>query len=239
MIMNFYEALSEYYDKFFLPNNNIIELAKSFNLKNKTVLDLGAGTGTTAILFHQAGFNVSALEIDPSMVNRFEEKINNKFIDIKLEEGNILDTPKYFTDVFGLIMCIGNTLPHLNSLIEVEKVISDSFNLLSESGVLLLQTVNFDKIKNEKTFELPILKSQNEQISFTRFYTIENNTITFNGVIDVNGEKLTNQVQLLLINSSDLISICKKYFSVVETYGDFKGNTYSEQSSALILKCIK
>ncbi|MDF2946876.1 MAG: Methyltransferase type 11 [Bacillales bacterium] len=236
--MNFYEALSKYYDKFFLPNNNIIELCKSFNLRNKTVLDLGAGTGTTAILFQQEGFNVSALEIDPSMVKTFEGKIKN-FDDIKLVEGNILDTPKYFPDTFGLILCIGNTLPHLNSLIDVEKVISDSFNLLSESGVLLLQIVNFDKIKNEKTFELPTLTAQDEDISFTRFYTINNSSITFNGIINVNGENLTNQVQLLLINSVDLITICKKYFSVVETYGDFKGNTYSEQSSALILKCIK
>jgi SAM-dependent methyltransferase len=236
--MNFYEALSKYYDKFFLPNNNIIELCKNFNLGNKTVLDLGAGTGTTAILFQQEGFNVSALEIDPSMVKTFEGKIKN-FDDIKLVEGNILDTPKYFSDTFGLILCIGNTLPHLNSLIDVEKVISDSFNLLSESGVLLLQIVNFDKIKNEKTFELPTLTAQTEDISFTRFYTINNSSITFNGIINVNGENLTNQVQLLLINSIDLINICKKYFSVVESYGDFKGNTYSEQSSALILKCIK
>ncbi|MDS1030834.1 class I SAM-dependent methyltransferase [Bacillota bacterium LX-D] len=76
--MEFYEALSQYYDDIIpLGKLQINFLQKMFSGKEK-ILDLACGTGNYALALEEMGYKTFGLDIDEKMVLKAKEKEKGK-----------------------------------------------------------------------------------------------------------------------------------------------------------------
>lgn len=237
--MEFYKQLSKYYDIIFPLNKQSVTFIKE-HLAAGPVLDLAAGTGNHALALARDGVQVTATDLDENMVVKIKEKaaldnVTITALPLAMEElGQLKDKS------FSTIICLGNSLVHLNSLESVKSVTTNMYDLLGEHGKLMIQIVNYDRVLNEGITELPLINREKEQISFRRLYKHEENKIIFKGELTIGGETLENEVSLLPITSQQLVDVLTSVgFSKINLFGSFKGEPFEINSPALIIDATK
>ena len=102
------------------------------------VLDLGAGAGYHARVLASRGFAVTAVDTSEMLLKELAEVCAG--LSVKALRADLLDETKFAELVpFELILCVGDTLAHLPSMKEVDKLIRMAARLLAPGGALLLQ----------------------------------------------------------------------------------------------------
>ncbi|SEC42583.1 Methyltransferase domain-containing protein [Tenacibaculum sp. MAR_2009_124] len=109
--------------------NKKLKLINSFNSKNKTLLDIGAGTGHFINVCHQNGWTVNGVE--PSEDARAIAKKNGTHLNESIEQ---LSGKKY--DVISL----WHVLEHVTN---IHEYIKDIKKLLTENGTLIIAVPNY------------------------------------------------------------------------------------------------
>ena len=238
-IMEFYQQLSKYYDIIFPLNKQSVNFLKE-RITEGAVLDLGAGTGNHALALAKQGYDVTATDLDENMVAKIKEKATKGDIFItalplameKLEQLN--------GNYYSTIICLGNSLVHLESIHSVKKVATTMHELLENCGKLFIQIVNYDRVLEEGVTELPLINREQELISFRRTYKHEDDKIIFKGELTIGPETLINEVSLLPITCQQLINILNEVgFQEIQLFGSFNGQPFSINSPALIVEAIK
>lgn len=103
-----------------------------------TVLDLGAGAGYHARVLASRGFNVIAVDTSDTLLKELGEVCAG--FPVTPVQADLLDESKYAEHgPFMLILCVGDTLTHLPSMKEVDRLIRSAARLLLPGGALLLQ----------------------------------------------------------------------------------------------------
>ncbi len=121
---------------------------------SKRVLDLGSGTGEHARFFASKGFEVVGVDSSPSML---EKSVTEKSEgDVRFVEGDIRDVDRVVEGKFGAAICIGNVLPHLTELDDLEHFARALRNVILPGGPVLIQILNYDRIEAKKERALPI-----------------------------------------------------------------------------------
>jgi SAM-dependent methyltransferase len=102
------------------------------------VLDLGAGAGYHARVLASRGFTVTAVDTSETLLKELAD--NCVGLPVKTLQTDLLNESK-FAEVgpFELILCVGDTLTHLASMNDVDKLIRMAARLLAPGGALLLQ----------------------------------------------------------------------------------------------------
>ena len=135
--MDFYRALSPFYDEIFPASTEAISFLDS-QCKTRVdgelrILDAACGTGGHVLGLSSLGYDVTGIDIDASMINLAQEKEYAKEIDFI--EGDMRSLGEHsFPDKFDLIYCIGNSLVHLNEVREIEIFLNKVKKLLRPSG---------------------------------------------------------------------------------------------------------
>ena len=102
------------------------------------VLDLGAGAGYHARVLASRGFNVTAVDTSDALLNELGEVCAG--LPVKTIQCDLLDEAKFAeAGPFMLILCVGDTLTHLTSVKDVDRLIRMAARLLLPGGALLLQ----------------------------------------------------------------------------------------------------
>ncbi len=237
--MQFYQQLSKYYDLIFPLNEQSIIFIKDQTAKGP-LLDVAAGTGNHAVALAKLGYRVTATDLDEHMVTKIHEKAVHNDVSITAFPLAMQQLDQLNAQNFITIICIGNSLVHLESIQKVKKAITDMFYLLQINGKLIIQVVNYDRILQEETTELPLIKHETEQISFRRLYKHEANKIIFRGELFIQNEMLENEVTLLPLTSQQIVTLLTEIgFSNITLYGSFKGEPFDELSLALIIVAAK
>jgi trans-aconitate methyltransferase len=127
-----FELYNETYD--FICNSIIKEKAK--------ILEIGCGPGniTKYLLSKRPDFNIYGIDIAPNMIEL--AKKNNPTADFKVMDSRQISEIK---TKFDGIIC-GFCLPYL-SQIESSKLIYDSYNLLTDNGLIYISFVEGDPKK--------------------------------------------------------------------------------------------
>jgi SAM-dependent methyltransferase len=95
-------------------------------------VDLGAGFGMHAIPLARGGYDVLALDTSRELLDVLQANAGG--LAIRCVEADLLDFPKHATTPAALIVCMGDTLTHLASLDDVERLVRDVATCLAPGG---------------------------------------------------------------------------------------------------------
>jgi SAM-dependent methyltransferase len=98
-------------------------------------LDLGAGPGLHAIPLAQMGFSVVAWDSCDRLLEELRQQAGAH--PIRAIRGDLLSFRREFSGTADVVLCMGDTLPHLSSLTEVEKLLGDVAAVLSAQGIFV------------------------------------------------------------------------------------------------------
>lgn len=103
-----------------------------------SVLDLGAGAGYHARVLASRGFTVTAVDTSETLLKELAEVCAG--LPVTALQSDLLDEAKFAErGPYLLILCVGDTLTHLSSMKDVDKLIRMAARLLAPGGALLLQ----------------------------------------------------------------------------------------------------
>lgn len=119
-------------------------------LQNGIAIDLGCGNGIQSVALADLGFRVTAVDFNKTLLE--ELKVNAGERPVVPVEGSITDVQQ-FAQPCELIVCMGDTLTHLESAEQVEKLFVDLYQILLPGGKLVLSFRELAiPLENEKRF---------------------------------------------------------------------------------------
>lgn len=238
--MSFYEMISKYYDVIFPVNPKQVEFVKKF--ARKRLLDMAAGSGGLALALAKEGYTVTATDLEQGMTAQMSIKKEQENASLEILTLDMREIDRFKECSFNTIVCIGNSLVHLDSTDEVLDVLRKASRLLTQKGQLIIQIVNYDRVLKEQIQELPTI--DRGVIQFYRTYEWRDPKILFHGKLIVNnlGEVQIFQqtTELLPVTSETLQQLLKESgFQEIELFGSFQGEAYQTDSPAIIVVAQK
>ena len=228
----FYNEIAEKYDYIF-PLSPTHQTFFASELCGKTVLDVGAATGNLTAYLLSQGYEVTGIDLSERLITEAAKK------GIVVQPLNMLDIDQLA--IFDNIVCIGNTLPHLDSKTSVQLFLQKAYGQLSQGGKLILQLVNFQKYfaqqQDDYLGNLPLIA--NDKVKFERFYYLnEEGKIRFKTILD---DTIENEELLQPIFADELIQwLTQIGFQTINLYGNFKKDPFDPNASmALIIVAEK
>jgi 2-polyprenyl-3-methyl-5-hydroxy-6-metoxy-1,4-benzoquinol methylase len=100
----------------------------------KRALDLGAGLGLHAVALAELGYQVSAIDTSPELL----AELRQARPDVSTLSGDLTRAVELCSGPFDVIVCLGDTLTHLESRAAVRAAIAGARQLLAPGGQLLL-----------------------------------------------------------------------------------------------------
>jgi ftsJ-like methyltransferase len=228
----FYNQIAEKYD-FIFPLSPAHKTFFASELHGKTILDVGAATGNLTAYLSSQGYEVTAIDLSEGLIAKAAEK------GVTVQQLNMLAIDELPT--FDNIVCIGNTLPHLDSKTSVQLFLQKAYGQLTQGGKLVLQLVNFQKYfaqqQGDYLGNLPLI--ENDKVKFERYYYLnEEGKIIFKTILD---DTIKNEELLQPIFADQLTQwLTQIGFQAINLYGNFKKDPFDkEKSMALIVTAVK
>jgi SAM-dependent methyltransferase len=184
-----YDTFSQEYDHFVNWANRLeFELpflmeqiyAATAKPANRTkILDTATGTGMHAIALAQNGYSCSGVDISEGMIAAARQNaaaVNADVFFTTAAFGNIAWETNFFpedkTGPFDVVLCLGNSLPHVEGQAGLQSALNDLAGCLQPGGLLILQNRNFDSVldKKERWMEPQSYKGGGEETLYLRFY---------------------------------------------------------------------
>lgn len=142
----------------------------------RTLVDLGCGTGEHAFLFASLGFSVTGIDRSEAQLAAAREMTADVAERPRFAEGDLSDLDAALgTARFGAAVCLGNTLPHLQTRGELRAFFDGLARHLLPGAPFLLQALNYRRILDHKVRALPVNvrpgEAAGEEIVFLRLMT--------------------------------------------------------------------
>jgi 2-polyprenyl-3-methyl-5-hydroxy-6-metoxy-1,4-benzoquinol methylase len=128
---------------------------------SKYAIDLGAGNGIQTMALADSGFKVKAIDFNNQLIAELKSKIGSYPVEVFNDD--IKSVRKYSKPQPELIVCCGDTLPHLDSCAEVQKLLKDSFEILVPNGILILTFRDYSTALLDTNRFIPV-KSDSQRI---------------------------------------------------------------------------
>jgi len=129
-------------------------------------VDLGSGSGFQSIPLAEMGFSVIAVDFCAALLSELSERANN--LPIRTIHDDILNFPQYVQEPAQLIVCMGDTLTHLESLSSVQSLLSNIGRVLATNGKLILTFRDYVSVELQGTQRFIPVRSDESTI-FTCF----------------------------------------------------------------------
>jgi SAM-dependent methyltransferase len=152
-------------------------------------VDLGSGTGFQAIPLAEAGFEVTAIDVSSKLLAQLN-KAGGK-LPIRTVQADLLNFTEHSPEKIELIVCMGDTLTHLNVLADVEELVHRVYGALVQGGLLILGFRDMTVELTQLDRFIPV-RSDSKRI-FTCFLEYEKNHVK---VHDIVYEKTDDQWKL-------------------------------------------
>ena len=99
-------------------------------------IDLGCGTGFQSIPLAELGYSVLAVDSCAVLLSQLQESINN--LPVTTIHDDLLNFSKHLGNQAQLVVCMGDTLTHLDSLDAVCNLMFKVSQKLTEGGIVVL-----------------------------------------------------------------------------------------------------
>jgi ubiquinone/menaquinone biosynthesis C-methylase UbiE len=188
-----YDSFSQEYDHFVnWPNRLALELPFLMEQINSAidkpeesirVLDTATGTGMHAIALAEKGFSVSGVDICEGMLTTARQNAVTANVNVSFTTAAFGEIAQKTGDVFDVLLCLGNSLPHVDGPAGLLDALRDFASCLRPGGLLILQNRNFDSVlaKKDRWMEPQSYKNETGETLYLRFYDfLTNGSIQFN-----------------------------------------------------------
>ena len=141
---DFYDAIAEDYDGMFAFESRLGRAQRFLDellarLDAATAMDVGCGTGAYALAGARAGLKTTGTDISGAMLTQARDNAARLGIDVNWQQADMLELLRIFPAAtpaptnFDLILCMGNTLPHL---LNYEKILAGQERIvgISQAG---------------------------------------------------------------------------------------------------------
>lgn len=105
-------------------------------LPNKLCVDLGCGSGFQSVALAKMGFEVKAIDFSEVLLEELAKRKEN--LNIETINDDILNFPAHLNEKPALIICMGDTLTHLNAKEDVSEIIKKVPENLAEGGKFII-----------------------------------------------------------------------------------------------------
>jgi ubiquinone/menaquinone biosynthesis C-methylase UbiE len=142
------------------------QIFKSFGIfpqTNKNAIDLGAGHGIQSVALAHLGFSVTAVDFSKTLLH--ELNINKENLPIETVESDILGFLESTNASAELIVCMGDTLTHLNSIEDVKRLFRLCKSNLAADDLLVLSFRDLStELIGESRF-IPVRQDENRMLT--------------------------------------------------------------------------
>jgi precorrin-6B methylase 2 len=183
---HYIEVLSDVYSWMFggfesgIQSN--VEFIKKHQLTSKgsgIAVDLGAGCGFQSIPLAKAGYSVTAIDLDSKLLN--ELKSNSGNLKITTIQDDLINFDKFVKSDVELIVCMTDTILHLESKEKVTSLFAKAFAALEPEGKLILTFRDLTYELADIDRFLPVKSDEN--IIFTCFLEYESETVKVHDIV--------------------------------------------------------
>ncbi len=241
-----YDALSADYDRFVNWQNRLsVELPfiqEQLQAVNaRSILDAATGTGMHAIALAQLGYQAAGADISVGMIERARRNAASAGVQVQFKAASFGCLQQSFNQPsFDALLCLGNSLPHLLTLEELSKTLTDFAACLRSGGLVLIQNRNFDAVMShrERWMEPQSHVEGQEEWIFQRFYDFDpDGLLTFN-MVTLKRQGVENWSQKVAcarlrpwLNDELTNALSQAGFMSIIQYGDMAGTAYEVETS--------
>ena len=231
----FYQSIAKHYDDIFPLSDTLKRFLRSLGIRKEDhILDAGCATGEVALYLAQHARTVTGFDLDPDLVEIARLKQGERGVEnVRFLIGDMNDLDSMFTaGQFRIVLCLGNTLVHLPSTDAINDFFRKVAGILADGGLFIFQILNYEKILDQKTGELPLI--DNEKITFERRYDHEMHKprLAFNTRLTVKAtsETIDNSIDLYPLQRGEIMGMSsKQLYRSVQFLGGFDGKVFSEE----------
>lgn len=240
----FYNELAENYDE---ATNFDERLKASETFVEKllgrhdisSILDTGCGSGCYSIACAKQELKTVGSDLSTEMLKKARENADENYVAIDFFNKSLQQSGD-IPGSFDCILCMGNTLPHLDNPNEFHQTLETLSKKLNEDGVLYIQLLNYAHILAEKQRIISINKTGcMEYIRFNDFDLL-NGKIRFNILtIDWSHPDPVHDLKSTELMPFTVDQINEHLPDTLNLHNVFKGNSFSNadsDSSSLLLE---
>ena len=145
--MEAYGGFAQVYDEF-MDNvdyhqwgDYAAKLLTKYGAKDGTLVEIGCGTGTGTMLFHEKGYNMIGIDLSQEMLEIAESKKEEEEIVYVLQDATNLQLPY----AVPAMVSIGDSMNYITTADDLKSVFECVYNGLEEGGVFIfdLKTIHF------------------------------------------------------------------------------------------------
>ncbi len=246
-----YDAFSTDYDRFVNWPNRLAQempflLQQLSGLaeeptKPVRVLDAACGTGQHAVALAQNGLSAAGADFSAGMIAQARGNAAAGDVPVYFEQAKFGEMARTFGESSqDAILCLGNSLPHLLTLQDLERSLADFAACLRPGGLLLAQIRNFAAVmgNQERWMDPQSFREGEREWLFLRFYDFLPDGLLDFQVIDLSRQGsgdwtqkiFTTRLRPLLKTELDL-ALRKAGFGEPSWYGDLAGHPYDTVTS--------
>jgi hypothetical protein len=148
-------------------------------IRSGLAFDLGAGCGFQSVPLAQLGFRVVALDLSAKMLAQLKKTAKNLPIETICDD--LSNFTNYKSGNGELVVCMGDTLTHLNDFKKVQALLDTVFFSLETGGCLILSFRNLTQELVELDRFIPV--KSNETTIFTCFLEFEKDRVKVHDII--------------------------------------------------------
>ncbi|MBQ1627817.1 MAG: methyltransferase domain-containing protein [Treponema sp.] len=240
--MEYFQNLVEYFDEFFLAEQDVCEFIKkvaSDYPKPGKLLQIASGSGSLALSLSKNELDVTGLETSQPLLTSATLKRRTQLLSIRFFKLSILEMSKFLGKGFyNVIFCLNNRIAFIRNEETMQQFFNDCKMLLSENGKLILQLYNYEKFI-KKTAAPADKKSPRATLS-TNIRFSKKGTATINQYIE-NGQSkaipVLEEEPIFPLTKAKITEFAGNAgFKKVDFYKNFKKDAYSDDSDELV--CI-
>jgi ubiquinone/menaquinone biosynthesis C-methylase UbiE len=202
------------------------------------ILDCACGPGRHAVALAQKGFEVTALDASPEMLERARKHARTEQVELELVQARFESLPKDIHGRFEGLICLGNALSAASDLDAVATVVKELHTALEPGGIAITQTVDFSVVAAETVTAAPVrhIREENVELIFVKSFVRIGEQVSIHWLSLENKDGTwTSDVScrpVLSVEPKFLIGAFREAgFTSVETLGDYSGNPFQAGSS--------
>jgi glycine/sarcosine N-methyltransferase len=217
------------------------------------VLDAACATGRHAIALAMKGYTAAGADLSPAMIELAQANAARAAVSTPFRTAGFGALKRAFEAgpffPFDAVLCLGNSLPHLLTPVDLTAALSDFSAVIRPGGKVVIQNRNFDAVlmRRERWMEPQAYQEESQEWIFQRFYDFDpDGMITFNVVTlfrqdGGNWQQRVTSTRLRPLRQAELTAaLVAAGFGEIAPFGSLGGALFDPSASGnLVLVAIK